>query len=136
MSPLLSCLCCSVSEEIAKVLQQTHENCKDLWRLPKTRHEGAVKTVVTRNLLQAAEVDKAIGPAEVTDTTIFHKVPLNNPGLIAQLGERGTEEFHLPRSGVRSTFEPSFCRSVPSVFDRGLIRGPLHDNLMNICEGV
>jgi hypothetical protein len=48
MSPLLSCLCCSVSQEIAIVVQQTYENCKDVWRLPKARLDGAVKTVVTR----------------------------------------------------------------------------------------
>jgi hypothetical protein len=33
-------------------------------------------------------------------------------GPIAQLGERGTEDIHLPRSGVRSTFGPSFCVDV------------------------
>jgi hypothetical protein len=33
-------------------------------------------------------------------------------GPIAQLGERGTEDIHLPRSGVRSTFGPSFCVNV------------------------
>jgi hypothetical protein len=32
-------------------------------------------------------------------------------GPIAQLGERGTEDIQLPRSGVRSTFGPSFLHT-------------------------